>query len=193
MRIPALTFVLTALLSLALMTQGVAAGGQSPRMTFGGLTIEGQFWEFSVEQQEPWVCKGPVTVTSSGFTLTCETSFKLWPTANFSDFERVEAAGNVRVEGRYVTADKTSWDIRGRADSASYDRESQGAVLSGAVSFEATNFVTGAVVTAVGEKLTYDATTQRFSFERGKSPVRMEWQQPAEEKEGEAAGSPPGN
>ncbi|MBN1460534.1 MAG: hypothetical protein JXA57_13455 [Armatimonadetes bacterium] len=193
MRVPALTCALTALLSLALTSQGAVAGGQAPRMTVGGLTIEGQSWEFSVEQQEPWVCKGPVTVTSSGFTLTCETSFKLWPTANFSDFERVEAAGNVRVQGRYVTADKTSWDIKGRADSASYDRDSQRSILVGAVSFEATNSVTGAVVTAVGEKLTYDATTQRFSFERGDSPVLMKWQQPAEQKEGPPVGSPPGN
>jgi len=193
MRTSALSCALTVIFSLALMSHGAVAGSKAPRMTVGGLTIEGQSLQGNFQQQGPWERKGPVTVTSSGFTMTCETSFKLWLTANLSDFARAEAAGNVRVQGRYVTADKTSWNVKGRADSASYDRETQRAVLSGAVSFEATNSVTGAVLTAVGDELTYDAKTQRFSFERGDSPVRMEWQPPAEQKEGAPAGSPPGD
>jgi lipopolysaccharide export system protein LptA len=161
-------------------------------MSFGGLTIEGQSWQGNFQQQGPWEWKGPVTVSSSGFTLTCDTSFKLWPTADFSDFERVEATGNVTVEGRYVTADNNAWDITGHANSATYDRESQRGTLSGAVVFEATNSVTGAALTAAAEKLTYDAKTQGFSFERGDSPVRMEWQEPADKDEAPPAASDSG-
>lgn len=192
MKTSALTYALTVLLGLGLVSQGAMAGGNAPRMTFGGLTIEGQSWQGNFRQQGAWEWKGPVTVTSSGFTMTCETSFKLWPTADLADFERAEATGNVKVAGRYITADKNTWDIKGRANSASYDRESQRGVLSGAVSFEATNSETGAVLTAVGEKLTYDIKTEGFSFERGDSPVRMKWQQPAEQKEAPPAASPPG-
>ncbi len=192
MKTSALTCALTVLFSLGMMSPRAVAGGQAPRMTFGGLTIEGQSWQGNFQEQEPWEWKGPVTVKASGLTMTCDASFKLWPTADFSDFERVEAAGNVRVEGRYVTSDKTAWEIRGRADSATYHRESQRGTLAGEVHFEARNSVSGAVLTAVGEKLTYDAESQRFSFERGEEPVRMEWQQPPDKAEEPAAASSEG-
>ena len=162
-------------------------------MTFGGLTIQGQSWQGNFQQQGPWEWKGPVTVETSGLTMTCDTSFKLWPTADLSDFERVEAAGNVKVQGRYVTPDKAVWEIRGRAASATYERKSQLGTLAGGVHFEASNPVTGAVLTAVGEKLVYDAKSQRFNFERGQEPVRMEWQQPPDKATGPSAVSSEGS
>jgi hypothetical protein len=42
--------------------------------------------------------------------MTCD-SLKLWLTPDGRDAERIEASGNIRVQGRYVAADKTEWDI----------------------------------------------------------------------------------
>jgi lipopolysaccharide export system protein LptA len=103
-----------------------------------------------------------------------------------------EAAGNVRIEGRYRSADETEWDVDGRADSAEYDRKTQQGILSGSVTFRAKNRATGRVVSVAAERLTYDVKTECFRFERGDTPVRMEWQepQPPAETRGESPAQP---
>ncbi len=177
MRRSALGLLAIAVLAAALAAATAAAAGQATRMTFGDLTIEGESAQGGLRGEGPWEWKGPVTVRASGLTMTCD-SFKLWPAANYRDFERVEAAGNVRIEGRYVAEDKTEWKVRGRAKAGSYDGKTQQGVLSGAVWFEAENPATGAVLSASAELLMYDVAKKRFRFERGDAPVRMEWQEP---------------
>jgi len=78
--------------------------------------------------------------------------------------------------------------VVGRADSAVYDSQSAQAVLRGSVDFQATNVVTGAVVSVSADKLTYDAKTLQFSFEKGENQVKAELRQPPrEEKPGAGA------
>ncbi len=124
MRRPALGRLATALLAVAL-TAAAAAAAQSARMTFGSLTIEGQSWQGGLRGQGPWEWKGPVTVRASGLTMTCDKVFKLWPTPDYRDFERVEASGHIRIDGRYRTADETEWEITGQADAGTYDAKTR--------------------------------------------------------------------
>lgn len=164
-----------------------AAPKQTQQMTFRSFTIEGQSVQIPLNSQEPLEWTGPVIVTGSGFTLNCS-SLKMWLTPDGRDAERVEASGNIRIAGRYVASDKTEWEMKGRAESASYERKAGEAILQGSVSFEARNRSTGAVVSAAAEKLTYDVKSRRFRFEGGERPVRMEWQEPEPEA---AAGEAP--
>ena len=158
------------------MTAGLAAAPkQTQRMAFRSFTVEGASLQGAL--QGPWEWAGSVTVKGSGLTLTCDT-LKMWPTPDGRDVERVEASGNIRIAGRYVASDKTEWEVKGQAESASYERKAGQGVLKGAVSFEARNRATGAVVSAAAEKLTYDVKSRRFRFEGGERPVRMEWQEP---------------
>ena len=111
------------------MTAALAAAPkQTQRMALGGLTIEGQSVQIPLNSQEPLEWTGPVTVTGSGFTLNCS-SLKMWLTPDGRDAERVEASGNVRIAGRYVAGDKTEWDVKGQAESASYERKAGEAIL----------------------------------------------------------------
>lgn len=188
MRRPALGPLAIALLAAALTAATAAAAGQGARMTFGGLRIEGQSCRIPFRERGPWEWEGPVTVRASGFIMTCD-SFKLWPTPDYRDFQRVEAAGDVRIEGRHVAADETKWEINGRADAGEYDKKTQQGVLSGSVTFQAKNTATGAVRSAAAERLIYDVKTECVRFERGDTPVRMEWHQP--QPPAEASGESP--
>ncbi len=166
------------------------AAGQPTRMTFGDLIIEGRSFRGSIRERGPWEWEGPVTVRAPGFVMTCD-ALKLWPTADGGDFERVEADGNIRIEGSYRSADETEWEVDGRADSAEYDKTRQQSVLSGSVTFRAKNRATGRVVSVAAERLTYDVKAERFRFEQGDTPVRMEWQpQPPAEPSGESPAQP---
>lgn len=155
----------------------ISLAGAPPRQTaaFRSFSVEGQ--SVQGDLGGPWEWTGNVVVTGSGLTMTCD-SLKLWLTPDGRDAERIEASGNIRVQGRYVAADKTEWDIKGKATTASYERKNAQGILRGAVSFEAKNQVTGAILNAAAEKLIYDMKTKRFRFERGDQPVRMEWQEP---------------
>ena len=158
------------------MTSALAAAPkQTQRMAFRSFTVEGTSLQGAL--QGPWEWAGSVTVKGSGLTLTCD-SLKMWLTPDGRDAERVEASGNIRIAGRYVASDKTEWEVKGQAESGSYERKAGLGILKGAVSFEARNLSTGAVVSAAAEKLTYDLKSKRFRFERGERPVRMEWQEP---------------
>ncbi|HUU53980.1 MAG TPA: LptA/OstA family protein [Armatimonadota bacterium] len=158
------------------MTAALAAAPeQTQRMAFRSFTVEGTSLQGAL--QGPWEWAGSVTVKGSGLTLTCD-SLKMWLTPDGRDAERVEASGNIRIAGRYVASDKTEWEVKGQAESGSYERKAGLGILKGAVSFEARNLSTGAVVSAAAEKLTYDLKSKRFRFERGERPVRMEWQEP---------------
>jgi len=158
------------------MTSALAAAPkQTQRMAFRSFTVEGTSLQGAL--QGPWEWAGSVTVKGSGLTLTCD-SLKMWLTPDGRDVERVEASGNIRIAGRYVASDKTEWEVKGQAESASYERKAGQGILKGSVSFEARNRATGAVVSAAAEKLTYDVKGRRFRFEGGERPVRMEWQEP---------------
>jgi lipopolysaccharide export system protein LptA len=167
------------------MTTALAAAPkQTQRMAFRSFTVEGTSLRGAL--QGPWEWAGSVTVKGSGLTLTCQ-SLKMWLTPEGRDAERVEASGDIRIAGRYVASDTTEWEVKGRAESASYERKAGQAVLKGEVSFEARNLETGAVVSAEAETLTYDVKSRRFRFEGGERPVRMEWQEPEPKEEaGEA-------
>jgi len=144
-------------------------------MTFRSFTIEGQSLQGAL--QGPWEWTGSVTARTSSLTMTCD-RLRMWLTPDGRDADRVEATGNIRIAGRYITTDRTEWDVDGRADSATYEGKPGRGVLQGSVSFHATNLSTGAVVSAASQKLTYDIKTKRFRFDRGEQPVRMEWQEP---------------
>ncbi len=186
--------LLLGMVSGAMTAALAAAPKQTQRMVFRNFAVEGQSVQGAL--QGPWEWAGPVTVKGSGFTLTCD-SLKMWLTPDGREAERVEASGNIRIAGRYVAGDKTEWDVKGRAEAASYERKAGQGVLKGSVSFEARNLSTGAVVSAAAEKLTFDVKSKRFRFERGERPVRMEWQEPepqagageapADEPQGESA------
>lgn len=155
----------------------VSLAGAPPRQTttFRSFSVEGQ--SLQGDLGGPWEWTGKVVVTGSGITLTCD-SLKLWLTPDGRDAERIEASGNIRVQGRYVAADKTEWEVNGKAAAASYERKTGQGSLRGEVNFEAKNLATGAMINAAAEKLIYDLKTKRFRFERGEQPVRMEWQEP---------------
>jgi lipopolysaccharide export system protein LptA len=191
MRRPGLGHLAIALLAAALTVATAAAAGQTARMTFGDLTIEGQSCQGSFRERGPWEWEGPVTVRASGLTMTCD-RFKVWPTPDYRDFERVEAAGDVHIEGRYLTAEETEWEIDGRADAGEYDAKTQQGILTGAVTFRARNTATGAILSAAAERLIYDAKTRGLRFERGDEPVQMEWQapEPPAEPSGESPDQP---
>ncbi len=166
------------LLGVTLIVGAVAAAlaGQTAGMTFRTFTVEGR----SVQGQlrGPWEWTGGVTVKGANLTLTAD-SLKLWPTPDGREAERVEATGNIALEGRYVAADHTPWEVSGKATSASYERTSAEGTMRGSVTFRAANAATGAVLSASADKLIYNFKTQQFRFERGDKPVRMEWQEPA--------------
>jgi hypothetical protein len=156
-----------------------APAGQISDVAFRRFTVEGGPVQVDIGGTGPVEWIGRVMVKGAGITLTADNGMKLWPTADWRDAERVEARGNVKVEGEYVAADKTTWSFVGKADAASYERTSGQGVMSGAVSFRAVNRITGAVVTAAADRMVYSFGTQQFRFERGDKPVHMEWQEPA--------------
>ncbi|MFB3883236.1 MAG: hypothetical protein ACE149_18365 [Armatimonadota bacterium] len=171
---------LTAVLLLSLITSAVAAlAGQTSGMAFRTFSVEGGPVKVDLRGTGPVEWVGKVTVKGSGLTLTADDGLKLWPTADWRDAERVEAKGNITVEGEYTAPDKTKWSITGRAASASYDRASADGVMRGSVAFRAVNRDTGAIVSAAADTMTYNFRTQQFRFERGEKPVHMEWQEPA--------------
>jgi lipopolysaccharide export system protein LptA len=167
--------------ALALLTAaGVwAAGGQTSGLAFRTFTVEGGPVEVNLRGAGPVEWTGRVTVKGAGITLTADNGLKLWPTADWRDAERVEATGNITVEGEYTTPDKTRWEITGKAASATYDRAAAEGVLRGSVSFRAVNPATGAVVSAAADTMTYNFNPQQFRFDRGDKPVHVEWQEPA--------------
>jgi len=165
------------MLSLLVMLIGAvgAVGGQTSGMAFRTFTVEGRSVQGHL--RGPWEWTGGVTVKGTGLTLTAD-GLKVWPTPDGRDADKVEATGNITVEGRYVAPDKTTWQITGKAASASYERAAAEGVMRGSVSFRAVSPATGAVVSAAADTMTYNFKTQQFRFERGEKPVRMEWQEP---------------
>jgi len=165
--------VLTAILAASFA--GRTDAGQTAAIRLRSFSVEGQSLQGSI--QGPWEWTGGVTVSGSGMIVKADT-LKLWLTPDGRDAERAEASGNIRIEGEYITSDKTRWEIEGRAERASYEGKARQGVLSGSVSFKAKNQTTGAVLSAGSDKLFYDFETQHFRFERNDAPVRMEWQEP---------------
>ena len=167
--------LLVAMLTLATLA-ATALAGQTSGMAFRTFTVEGRTVQGQL--RGPWEWTGGVTVKGAGLTVTAD-SLKLWPTPDGRDADRIEAAGNIKVEGRYVAADKTVWEIAGKAAAASYDRAAAEGVMRGSVTFRATNTETGAIVSAAADKMVFNFKTRQFRFERGEQPVHMEWQEPA--------------
>ncbi len=165
-------------LSLGLAGAYTLAGQETSGMSFRTFTVEGGAVKGTIRGAGPIEWTGKVTVRGAGLTLTADDGLKLWPTADWRDADRVEVTGNVRVEGQYVTPDKATWQISGKAASATYQRSSAEGVMRGAVSFRAVNAATGAVVSAEADKMTYNFKTRQFLLERGDKQVRTEWQEP---------------
>ena len=171
-----LTILLLLGVTLSVGAIAAALAGQTSGMAFRTFTVEGRTVQGQL--RGPWEWTGGVTVKGANLTLTAD-SLKLWPTPDGREAERVEATGNITVEGRYVAADRTPWEVSGKASSASYQRASAEGTMRGLVTFRAANAATGAVLSASADKLIYNFKTQQFRFERGDKPVRMEWQEPA--------------
>jgi lipopolysaccharide export system protein LptA len=171
-----LTILLLLGVTLSVGAIAAALAGQTSGMAFRTFTVEGRTVQGQL--RGPWEWTGGVTVKGANLMLTAD-SLKLWPTPDGREAERVEATGNITVEGRYVAADRTPWEVSGKASSASYQRASAEGTMRGSVTFRAANAATGAVLSASADKLIYNFKTQQFRFERGDKPVRMEWQEPA--------------
>jgi lipopolysaccharide export system protein LptA len=167
------------------LAAGAAAAAGANRITLRSFTVEAKNWEGPI--RGPWEWSKEVVVTGPGVTITCD-RLKMWLTEDGRDAERVEAAGNIVVRGSFVAADKTEWKIAGKAETATYDGAAGRGTLQGSVSFEATNPVTGAVLSVQAHKLIYDLDTRHFRFERSdKKPVRVEWTEPEPEPKPEPA------
>lgn len=171
-----LTILLLLGLTLSVGAFAAALAAQTSGMAFRTFTVEGRTVQGQL--RGPWEWTGGVTVKGANLTLTAD-SLKLWPTPDGREAERVEATGNITVEGRYVAADHTPWEVLGKASSASYERASAEGTMRGSVTFRAANAATGAVLSASADRLIFNFKTQQFRFERGDKPVRMEWQEPA--------------
>ena len=126
----------------------------------------------------PWEFSDHVTVSGSGITMTCD-RLKVWPSPDRRGLARLEAVGNIVVESSYRAEDKTEWKVLGKAESATYDFATGQGVLVGKVDFQAANPVDHTTVSVTADRMTYDAKTASFRFERKDNPVRVEWQEPA--------------
>ena len=163
-----------------------AAGGQQPgtKMAFREAHIISQLVRGPITG--PWEFSDRVTVSGSGITMTCE-RLKVWPSSDRRGLARLEAVGNIVVEGSYRAEDKTEWEVLGKAESATYDFATGQGVLLGKVDFQAANPIDHTTVSVTADRMTYDAKTSSFRFERKDNPVRVEWQEPAPEPEPVAA------
>ena len=164
-----------------------AAAGQQPgaKMTFREAHITSDV--LGGRFPGPWEFSGHVTVSGSGITLTCD-RVKVWPSSDRRGLARLEAVGNIVVEGSYRAEDKTEWQVVGKAESATYDFATGQGALVGKVDFQAANPIDHTTVSVTADTMTYDAKTRSFRFERKDNPVRVEWQEPAPEPEPVAAG-----
>jgi len=162
----------------AICLSAPAAAGQQPglKMTFREAVIESDV--LSGPFPGPWEFSGHVTVSGSGITMTCE-RVKVWPTSDRRGLERLEAVGSIVIHGSYRAQDKTEWKVLGKAESATYDFATKQGVLAGKVDFQAANPVDHTTVSVTAGRMTYDAKTASFRFERKDNPVRVEWQEPA--------------
>ena len=130
----------------------------------------------------PWEFSDHVTVSGSGLTMTCD-RVKVWPSSDRRGLARLEAVGNIVVKGSYRAEDKTEWKVLGNAESATYDFPTGQGMLLGKVRFQATNTADQTTVSVTAHRMTYDAKTNSFRFERKDTPVRVEWQEPAPQPE----------
>lgn len=163
-------------LTVALLAMAATADAQTVGTTsFGKFVVEGVFeWDPKGGLLE-W-SKGAI-VTADGMTMTCD-HLRAWLARSGPDFERIEAEGNVRMSGTYTAADKTKWEVKGSARSATFDSKAGSAVLRGDVDFRAVN-ATGGKVGVQADKLIYDQKTQKFRFERSsETRPRVEFEEP---------------
>jgi lipopolysaccharide export system protein LptA len=161
-------------LVLALVSSALAqTAGRTP---FGKLVVEGKAFEGDL--RGPWEWSKGVIVTAEAMTMTCDT-LKAWPAKGGQDFERIEAEGNVRLNGAYTATDKSKWTVKGSAQSAAFDSKAGTAVLRGGVDFRAVSIVSGGVLNVQAEKLVYDQKTGKFRFEpQSGQQVRVEFEEP---------------
>jgi lipopolysaccharide transport protein LptA len=164
---------------VAVLAAAAAPAARRQRTAIGQLTIEAGSWAGLI--QGPWTWSGEVTVTAGDTTLRADT-VKVWPQKGGQRVQRIEATGNVRVTGTYTMAPAglppASWKVSATAQAATYDDDTQTAVISGQVDLQATNTSTGEVVTARAGKATYNGKTQEFRFEQSGEPVQVQWREP---------------
>lgn len=170
----------------AICLSAPAAAGQQPgaKMTFREADITSDVLRGPFPG--PWEFSDHVTVSGSGITMTCD-RVKVWRSSDRRRLARLEAVGNIVVKGSYRAEDKTEWKVLGNGESATYDFATGQGVLLGKVRFQATNTADQTTVSVTAHRMTYDAKTNSFRFERQDNPVRVEWQEPAPEPEPVAA------
>lgn len=165
---------LLALLALALpLAAWGAAAKAAARTTVGRVDITGENFTGSVQGPYTW-SKG-VTVTSQGMTLTCDT-LKVWPAKGSREFSRMEAMGNVVINGLYTASDKTKWQVHSTAERGGLDNTTGLGTLNGNVNVHAVNVVDKSALGVQADTFTYNRKTQGFTFERGGKPVQAQFE-----------------
>jgi hypothetical protein len=157
------------------------AGQKPTKMDIGSFTVEGPVWKGPITG--PWEWDDPVTVRGFGMVMTCK-HLKAWPPQKGKEFERVEASGDIRIEGQRRDSNGNLWDLKGTADRLVYDKDSASLALEGPVSIAAVNLTTGSDLSVDAKKLTIDLKNKTF---RGEDAVLKS--NPAEEEA--QTGGPP--
>lgn len=168
------TLTITAALIVAGLTASAQTIGNAP---FGKIVIKANASELNMNDPGVMTWSKGVTVTTGDMTVTCD-RLKAWRAKSMQDFDRLEAEGNVRLNGTYTAPDKTKWIVKGSAKSAAFDRKTGTGTLLGAVDLNAVNATTGRPVKIQAEKVIYDQKTQKLLFERGDKQIQMEFEEP---------------
>jgi lipopolysaccharide export system protein LptA len=131
-------------------------------MKIQDFTVEGRM---KGDWTGPWESLGPVTVRGEGMVMTCK-HLKIWPPVKGKAFERLEASGDIQIEGQRRDSNENLWEIEGSADSLTYDRKSATLVLEGGVRLSAVNRTAEAEDERVleAEKLTLNLEKKTFEL-----------------------------
>jgi len=173
---------------LGVVSLAAASQPESAGIALDKKSITADRFEGTLAGPGEW--SGNVTLTAAGVSMRCD-RLKIWLTPDRRYVRRGEAEGNIVVRGRYLDADKTEWEIVGKAKSGTYEKESGQGILHGSVGFAATNLVTGAVLSVDADRMVYDLNTRRFRFEGIGRPVRGQWEEPAGEAQAAAGAAEP--
>ena len=180
--------VLVMILGAVSLAAAAAGKPESAGIALDKRSITADRFEGTLGGAGEW--SGNVKLAAADISMTCD-RLKIWLTPDQRYVLRAEAEGNIVVRGRYLDADKTEWEVVGKAKSGSYDKDSGQGALQGSVHFAATNLATKAMLSVEADRMTYNVSTRRFRFEGTTRPVRGEWQEPASQPQAPAGAARP--
>jgi lipopolysaccharide export system protein LptA len=178
----------TCSLALLFAALGAFAAAEEPAqdtqsMKFRGFEVLGKGLRVSVfEGILEWPADVTVTIEGADMVLTCD-RLKMWVAEAGGGAKRVEATGNIHIQGKHVAADKAVWLFEGSAASATYDKADDTVTLEGSVKFKAVNESTGAWAKADADKAVYDMAKRDIDMERSDGRVHVEYYEPDSETE----------